>query len=52
MKNKNVVKIEQIEMESKLVLKQEVDIETLISFKTKEIKALTKKIEDEIKKTS
>lgn len=52
MKNKNVVKIEQIEIDSKLILKPDVDIETLIAFKTKEIKALTKKIEEEIKKTS
>lgn len=52
MKNKNVVKIEQVEIETKLVLKPDVDIETLIAFKTKEIKALTKKIEAEIKKTS
>lgn len=52
MKNKNVIKIEQVEIETKLILKQDVDIETLIAFKTKEIKELTKKIEAEIKKTS
>lgn len=52
MKNKKLIKMEQIEIETTLFLKKEVDIETLIAFKVKEIKALTNKIEKEIKKTS
>lgn len=52
MKNKNVVRMEKVEIETTLILKDDVDIETLIAFKTKEIKKLTKKIETEIKKTS
>jgi hypothetical protein len=52
MKNRNLIKMNQVEIETTLVLKKDVDIETLIAFKTKEIQELTKKIEKEIKKTS
>lgn len=45
---KNVTDIKDITLESKLRIKNDVDIEKLIDLKTIEIKKLVKKIENEI----
>lgn len=45
---KNVTDIKDITLESKLRMKNDVDIEKLINLKTIEIKKLVKKIENEI----
>lgn len=49
MKKQNVTDVKDIQMDTKLKIKDDVDIEKLISYKTKEIKEFVKVIEDKIK---
>lgn len=49
MKKQNVTDVKDISIETQLKLKDDVDIEKLIAYKTKEIKEFIKVIEEKIK---
>lgn len=49
MKKQNVTDVKDISIETKLKLKDDVDIEKIIEYKTKEIKEFVKAIKEKIK---
>lgn len=49
MKKQNVTDVKDISIETKLKLKDDVDIEKIIAYKTKEIKEFVKAIKEKIK---